>query len=136
MSTDHGPTPGRPHRSIAECRKIVAPSEEPSVWRATWQIVDSLGPYVLLWVLMVRSLAVSWCLTLPLAALAGTLLVRVFIIFHDCGHGSFFRSRLANDVAGFIPGMLTFTPYYHWRWEHSLHHATAGDLAQDSVRSA
>ena len=52
----------------------------------------------------------------------------VFIIFHDCGHGSFFGSRLANDVAGFIAGMLTFTPYYHWRWEHSLHHATAGDL--------
>jgi omega-6 fatty acid desaturase (delta-12 desaturase) len=77
---------------------------------------------------MVHSLAVSWWLTLALAALAGTLLVRVFIIFHDCGHGSFFRSRLANDVTGFIAGMLTFTPYYHWRWEHSLHHATAGDL--------
>jgi omega-6 fatty acid desaturase (delta-12 desaturase) len=77
---------------------------------------------------MYRSLAVSWWLTLPLAAPAGTLLVRVFIIFHDCGHASFFRSRLANDVTGFIAGMLTFTPYYHWPWEHSLHHAPAGDL--------
>jgi omega-6 fatty acid desaturase (delta-12 desaturase) len=133
MSTDHGPTPRRPHPSIAEWKRIVAPYEQPSVWRASWQIVDTLGPYVLLWVLMVRSLAVSWWLTLPLAALAGTLLVRVFIIFHDCGHGSFFRSRLANDVTGFIAGMLTFTPYYHWRWEHSLHHATAGDLDRRGI---
>ena len=60
--------------------------------------------------------------------LAGALLVRVFIIFHDCGHGSFFKSRLANDTVGFIAGILTFTPYYHWRWEHAIHHGSAGDL--------
>jgi omega-6 fatty acid desaturase (delta-12 desaturase) len=54
--------------------------------------------------------------------------VRVFIISHDCGHGSFFSSAKANDVLGFITGVLTFTPYYHWRWEHALHHATSGDL--------
>jgi omega-6 fatty acid desaturase (delta-12 desaturase) len=77
---------------------------------------------------MYFTLAVSWWLTLPLAALAGTLLLRVFIIFHDCGHGSFFRSRRANTITGFIAGLLTFTPYHHWHWEHSLHHATAGDL--------
>ena len=60
--------------------------------------------------------------------LAGGILVRIFIIFHDCGHGSFVGSRRANDIIGFVAGMLTFTPYYHWRWEHSLHHATSGDL--------
>ena len=54
--------------------------------------------------------------------------MRVFIIHHDCGHGSFFKSRMANDVLGFITGMLTFTPYYQWRGEHALHHSTAGDL--------
>jgi omega-6 fatty acid desaturase (delta-12 desaturase) len=64
----------------------------------------------------------------PLAILAGGLLVRVFIIFHDCGHGSFFKSRGANDAVGFISGILTFTPYYHWRWEHAIHHASAGHL--------
>jgi omega-6 fatty acid desaturase (delta-12 desaturase) len=79
---------------------------------------------------MYRSLAVSYWLTLPLAALAGALLVRVFIIFHDCGHGSFFKSRLANAITGFITGMLTFTPFYHWRWEHARHHATSGDLGR------
>jgi hypothetical protein len=98
MSPDQGPTPSRLHPSVAEWKQIVAPYEEPSVWRATAQIVETLGPYVLLCVLMVHSLAVSWWLTLALAALAGTLLMRVFIIFHDCGHGSFFCSRLANDV--------------------------------------
>jgi omega-6 fatty acid desaturase (delta-12 desaturase) len=55
-------------------------------------------------------------------------LVRIFIIFHDCGHGSFFKSRNANDILGFVTGVLTFTPYHHWRWEHAAHHATSGDL--------
>src|SRR5687767_7932550 len=77
---------------------------------------------------MSRLAPVSLWLALPLAALAGALLVRAFIIFHDCGHGSFFKSRLANDIVGFIAGMLTFTPYFHWRWEHAIHHANAGHL--------
>jgi acyl-lipid omega-6 desaturase (Delta-12 desaturase) len=114
--------------SIAEWKEIVAKYQEPSVWRATWQIVNTLVPYALLWVLMYWTVTISSWLTIPLAMLAGALLVRIFIIFHDCGHGSFFKSRLANDITGFIAGMLTFIPYYHWRWEHSLHHATSGDL--------
>jgi omega-6 fatty acid desaturase (delta-12 desaturase) len=77
---------------------------------------------------MYFSLKVSWWLTLPLALLAAGFLVRVFIIFHDCGHGSFFPSRRANDILGVITGVLTFTPYFHWRWEHALHHSTSGDL--------
>jgi omega-6 fatty acid desaturase (delta-12 desaturase) len=77
---------------------------------------------------MYRSLAISYWLTFPLAVLAGAILVRVFIIFHDCGHGSFFKSRTANDLLGFISGVLTFTPYYHWRWEHAIHHASSGHL--------
>jgi omega-6 fatty acid desaturase (delta-12 desaturase) len=83
---------------------------------------------VLVWVLIYWSLSVSYWLTLPLAVINGGVLVRAFIIFHDCGHGSFFKSRLANDIVGFITGMITFTPYHHWRWEHSLHHASSGDL--------
>jgi len=109
-------------------KEIVARYQKPSTWRALWQIADTLGPIALLLYLMYRSLAVSWWITLPLAALAGAFLVRVFIIFHDCGHGSFFKSRMANDVVGFLAGVLTFTPYYHWRWEHAIHHASAGHL--------
>jgi len=112
----------------AAWREIVAKYQQPSLVRALWQIVNTLVPYGLLWYLMYLSLSVSYWLTLPLAALAGAFLVRIFIIFHDCGHGSFFKSRVANDVVGFIAGMFTFTPYYHWRWEHFIHHASAGDL--------
>jgi omega-6 fatty acid desaturase (delta-12 desaturase) len=83
---------------------------------------------VLLWYLMYRSLSISWWITLPLAVLASGFLIRIFIIFHDCGHGSFFKSQLANDTVGFIAGVITFTPYYHWRWEHAVHHAGSGDL--------
>ena len=72
--------------------------------------------------------AISWWLVVPLAILTGAFMVRMFIIHHDCGHGSFFKSRRANNILGFITGVLTFTPYFHWRWEHAAHHATSGDL--------
>ncbi len=113
---------------VSEWKKLVAEFQKPSTGRALWQIVNTLVPYALLWYLMYLSLAVSWWLTVPLAMLAGAFLVRVFIIFHDCGHGSFLKSHRANDIVGFIAGILTFTPYYHWRWEHAIHHASAGDL--------
>lgn len=98
-----------------------------------WQLVNTLVPYALLWCLARLTLAWSWWVTVLLAALAGLFLIRIFIIFHDCGHGSFFKSRLANDIVGFITGVLTLTPYYHWRWEHSIHHATAGSLDRRGV---
>src|ERR1051326_4967090 len=124
-----------PHdqRDATDWKRIVARYQKPSTGRALWQIVNTLGPYALLWFLMYHTMAVSWWLTAPLAILAGAFLVRIFIIFHDCGHGSFFKSRAANDFWGFLCGMLTFTPYYHWRWEHSLHHATSGDLDRRGI---
>src|SRR6266849_3567202 len=111
----------RPADALA-WKEIVVKYQKPSLWRALWQIVNTLGPYAALWYLMYCSLAVSWWLTIPLAILAGGFLVRAFIIFHDCGHGSFFKSRKANDVLGFITGALAFTPYAHWRGEHAVHH--------------
>ena len=117
----------------AEWKGIVAQYQQPSAAKANWQIINTLVPFALLWVAMYFTKDISWWLTAPLAALAGAFLVRVFIIFHDCGHGSFFKSRVANDVWGFLCGMLTFTPYYHWRWEHSLHHATSGDLDRRGI---
>ncbi|HSU53445.1 MAG TPA: fatty acid desaturase [Candidatus Dormibacteraeota bacterium] len=114
-------------------KKIVAKYQTPSTPRAIWQIINTLIPYALLWLVMYYTVAVSWWLTLPLAILAGGFLVRAFIIFHDCGHGSFFKSRRANNFWGFVCGILTFTPFYHWRWEHSLHHATSGDLDRRGV---
>ncbi len=109
-------------------KAIVARYQKPVLWRSLWQLANSIIPYVALWCLMVWSLDVSYWLTVPLVVLAGGFLVRIFIVSHDCGHGSFFRSRMANDITGTVTGLLCFTSYYHWRWEHSVHHATAGDL--------
>lgn len=109
-------------------KQVVARYQQPSVGRALWQVANSLLPYLALWFLMYRAAAVSYWLTVPLVLLAGGFLVRLFIIFHDCGHGSFFKSRAANDILGSITGLLCFTPYYQWRWEHAVHHASAGDL--------
>ena len=115
-------------KEINRWKAIVAEYQKPSRWRANWQIFNTVGGYIGLWVLMYLSLSVSWWITVPLAIIAGALLVRVFIIFHDCGHGSFFKSRKANDAWGFITGVFTFTAYFHWRWEHATHHATTGNL--------
>src|SRR5579864_4384044 len=109
-------------------KEIVSRHEQPRLGRGLWQLINTLVPYGVLWYLMYLSLGVSYWLTGALALLTAGFQVRVFIIFHDCGHGSFFKSRRANDILGFITGVLSFTPYYHWRWEHALHHATAGDL--------
>src|SRR5215204_6006876 len=120
-----------PAQSIPEVsawKQIVAKYQQPCIGRGLWQIVNTLIPYALLWVAMYWTLKVSWWLTVPVAILAGAFVVRIFIISHDCGHGSFFKSRAANDTLGFITGVLTFTPYFHWRWEHAIHHASSGDL--------
>lgn len=109
-------------------KEVVARYQNASLTRGIWQIINTLVPYAALWTLMYFTLHISWWLTAPLAVLAGAFLVRVFILFHDCGHGSFFKSPRANHVLGAITGLLTFTPYYHWRWDHALHHASAGDL--------
>jgi acyl-lipid omega-6 desaturase (Delta-12 desaturase) len=100
----------------------------PSPRAALWQIANTFVPYFLLWCAMVRAFSVSYWLVVPLAVLAAGFLTRMFIIFHDCGHASFFRSRRANNITGVVAGLLNLTPYRHWRWQHALHHGTAGDL--------
>jgi acyl-lipid omega-6 desaturase (Delta-12 desaturase) len=109
-------------------QKIVALYAHPDVPRSVWQIINTLVPYFLLFYLSMRSLESSFWLTLPLTLLTAGFLVRVFIIFHDCGHGSFFKSQRANDLLGILTGILAFTPYYDWKHEHAIHHATSGDL--------
>ena len=106
---------------VARWKTVVEEHEQPNFWKAAWQIFHTVGAYVALWALIYLSVSVSWWLTIPLAILAGGLLVRLFIIFHDCGHGSFFRSPTANRFCGRITGLLA----YHWKWEHDVHHGTA-----------
>ena len=109
-------------------KQAVAEHRKPVLRSSVWQIVNSLIPYLALWGLMIWTLQISYWITLPLAVVAAGFLVRIFIIFHDCGHGSFFTSRRANRLMEFVAGVLTFTPYRQWRHKHALHHATSGDL--------
>ncbi len=111
-----------------EWMHIVSKYNKPDPAKSIWQIINSLGPYILLWILMYYSLQVSYLLTLVLAVVAAGFLVRMFIIFHDCGHGSFFRSSRANRITGTILGSLAFTPYDRWHNDHAIHHKTVGNL--------
>ncbi len=96
--------------------------------RSIAQIIDTFTPYLILLYCMYRSLEVSYWLTLLLAVPAAGLHVRTFIIFHDCGHGSFFKSQRANNIVGIVSGLFSLTPYYEWRHNHAIHHATGSDL--------
>jgi acyl-lipid omega-6 desaturase (Delta-12 desaturase) len=109
-------------------KEHLAPYQEPNLARSLWQVADTLIPYFTIWFLMFLVLDLSYWLEIPLILLAGLLLIRTFIIFHDCGHGSFFRTKKANDAMGTFLSLLVFTPYLHWTREHALHHATSGNL--------
>jgi len=98
--------------------------------KACGQLLNTFIPYGVLWALMVGAVqqGYSYWITLALAVVAAGILVRIFIVFHDCCHGSFFRSRRANTILGYVSGILIFTPFEDWRYTHAVHHATAGDL--------
>lgn len=114
-------------------REAVAPYQHPNLKRSLWQLANSVIPFLALWYLMYRSLEISYWLTLALAIPTAGFMVRVFIIFHDCGHGSFFKSQRLNDWVGTLTGFLNLTPYYHWRHNHAIHHASAGNLDKRGV---
>jgi len=119
--------------TIEDWRPLIEPFTTPSRWRGVWQIATTVGLYASVWVLLFFAVSYSWWLTVPLVVLGAGLLVRIFIIFHDATHGSFFASKVANDLVGGFTGMLTFTPYRHWRGEHSIHHGATGDLDRRGV---
>jgi len=102
--------------------------QRPKVWKSIWQMANSILPYLALWWLAIISLQYSYWLTIPLILLSVGFLIRIFIIFHDCGHGSFFPSARANHIVGVITGIINFTPYAYWRNAHAKHHATTANL--------
>ncbi|PMC40698.1 fatty acid desaturase [Bacillus sp. UMB0899] len=109
-------------------RKQVAPYEKSNTKASIWQLITTLGPFFILWILAYQSLSISYFLTFAFTVIAGGFLVRIFIIFHDCCHYSFFKNRTANKVLGTITGILTLFPYSQWQHDHSIHHATSGNL--------
>jgi omega-6 fatty acid desaturase (delta-12 desaturase) len=106
---------------------------EPDMRRALFEVGITLVPLAVLWALMWWSLNVGYWLTLLLAIPAGGLLVRLFIIQHDCGHGAFFRQRAANTWVGRVLGVLTLTPFDYWKRNHAIHHATSSNLDRRGI---
>ncbi len=109
-------------------KQAIAPYLQAHKARSLWQLLSTLALYAAALFLMYKSLSVSYWVTLILAVPTAGLLVRIFIIFHDCTHGAFFKSAKANDGIGYLTGVITFTPYRYWQHEHAIHHASAGDL--------
>lgn len=107
---------------------IITRYNKPELASSIWQLINSLGAYLLLWVIMSYTIQISFWITLPLIILAAGFLIRVFIIFHDCGHGSFFPSKKWNVAIGKLCGILAFTPYHRWTDSHRAHHQTVGNL--------
>ena len=120
--------PRPPSAARAEWRDIVARYQQPSLRRSITQLAVTLAALAAAFAAMHVAMRASYALALAVSVVAAGFLVRTFIIMHDCGHGSFFRSRRANDLVGFLTGALTLTPYAQWAKDHAIHHATSGRL--------
>ncbi|MES2843752.1 MAG: fatty acid desaturase [Pseudomonadota bacterium] len=113
--------------------QILARYREPSHLRSGVELAISLVPFLILWALAWWSLSVSGWLALGIAVVNAGFLLRIFMIQHDCGHGSFFRNRTVSDWVGRLLGVLTLTPYDVWRRTHSIHHASHGNLDKRGI---
>jgi acyl-lipid omega-6 desaturase (Delta-12 desaturase) len=116
------------NRSAKEWMRLLAPYRSADARRSVIEIAVTAAPFAAFWALAYLSLSVSYWLTLAFCVLSAAFLVRLFMIQHDCGHGSFFGSQSENDWVGRTIGVLTMTPYQVWRHSHAKHHATSGDL--------
>ncbi|KQU63691.1 fatty acid desaturase [Rossellomorea marisflavi] len=114
--------------NIKTLKKEVAPYEKSTTKESVWQLINTLGPFFLLWFLAYESLSVSYWLALVPIILAAGFLTRIFIIFHDCTHFSFFKSRKVNRAVGTAMGIMTLFPFDQWGHDHAVHHATSGNL--------
>ncbi|MEM8973125.1 MAG: fatty acid desaturase [Pseudomonadota bacterium] len=122
------PPPAESCRSARDWIKILNGYRKPNAGQGVFELAATIVPFVLLWLLAWVALSFSFWLTLALAIPASGFLVRLFLIQHDCGHGSFFRRQATNNWIGRIIGVVTLTPYDVWRRSHAIHHATTGNL--------
>ena len=131
-----GPASGpaaEPAPCAARWRDAVARYEQPDVWLSTLDVVTSLVAYLALWVAMYLLLQVSYLLALALAVPASGFLLRTYIVFHDCTHGSFLPSKRANIWLGTAFGLFVYSPFIAWKHEHAIHHATSSDLDRRGI---
>ncbi len=134
MNNGRGPANTAGTNDARAWTQVLLRYREPSRLRSIIELCISFGPLAALWALMWLFYSLGlWWLTLLLAVPAAGFLVRLFMIQHDCGHGAFFRHRLANDWTGRALGVLTLTPYDFWRRTHAIHHATSGNLQRRGI---
>jgi omega-6 fatty acid desaturase (delta-12 desaturase) len=114
-------------------RETLAPYEQANRARALLDLATSVIPYLALSVAMYAALSISYLLALAVAIPTAIFLVRTFIVFHDCSHGSFLGSRRANAWLGMALGLLLYSPFLRWRHDHAVHHASSGDLERRGV---
>lgn len=119
--------------AVPSYKEVLAPYSRPRLSRSVLDIVTAVVPYLAISVLAYQMLDVSVLLTLALAIPAAGFLVRVFILFHDCTHGSLFASRRANAWLGSVFGLFVLAPFVRWRHDHAVHHASSGDLERRGV---
>jgi omega-6 fatty acid desaturase (delta-12 desaturase) len=119
--------------TLKELRNQIASYEKSTTKNSIWQLANTLIPFVLLWFFAYRSLSISYILTFILTVAAAGFVVRIFIIFHDCCHFSFFKNRTANKIVGTITGVLTLFPYEQWAHDHAVHHATSSNLDKRGI---
>lgn len=112
----------------AQLRKDVAPFAKSDTAAGIKQLINTLVPFFLLWFLAYQSLSVSIWLTLALAVISSGFIIRIFIIFHDCTHMSFFKNKRANRIIGTITGIITLFAFEKWKRDHAIHHATSSNL--------
>jgi acyl-lipid omega-6 desaturase (Delta-12 desaturase) len=120
-------------RSAREWARVLSRYNESSLARSLLELIITIGAFVLLWVLMWLTLDLGYWVSLLIAMPTAGFLVRLFLIQHDCGHGSFFGNRRANDWAGRVLGVLTLAPYDFWRRTHAIHHAGSGNLERRGI---
>jgi hypothetical protein len=119
-SSTETPQMNRPVREWPAWHDALAGYKKSNAWKAAWQLTNTAVPYAALWFLMIRSiqLGYSYLITFGLAIIAAAFLVRLFVLFHDCVHGSLFPKKGANTFFGTVLGMLLFTPFEDWRLSH------------------
>lgn len=117
----------------AELKREAASFAHANTKSGVIQLLNTTIPFLLLWFLAYQSLAVSFWLSLPISIMAAFFVVRMFIIFHDCTHGSFFNNAKANRILGTVTGIITHFAFEKWKRSHSLHHATSGNLDKRGV---
>ncbi|KAB8137888.1 fatty acid desaturase [Gracilibacillus oryzae] len=114
----------------AQLRKDVMPYATSQTKKSVIQIINTIIPFFILWILAYQSLSVSIFLSFAFSIAAAGFMVRTFIIFHDCAHQSFFKNKKINRILGTITGVITHFAFEKWKREHSIHHATSGNLDQ------